>query len=83
MNDAHCCRNSGLAAAQRRRVAQEVEMPAGVPGFRLPVIQIQEIQRVSAAEVVPALRLGQVGRERVGPLVAINRDSIRRGCRRR
>ena len=37
------------------------------------MIEVQEIQEVPAAEVVPALHLRDVGGDRVGPLVAIDR----------
>ncbi len=48
-------------------------MAARVSGFRLPVVEVQEIHRVAGAEVVAALDFRQVGRQRVRPLVAIDR----------
>src|SRR4029453_12369046 len=61
------------AAAQSGRVRVEIESTARVASLRLPVIEIQEIQEVSAAEVVLAVNLRDVGGQRVGPLVAENR----------
>ena len=62
-----------LAAAQPVVFAAEVELAARVAGFRLPVVEVQEVQEVAAAEIVASLDLRDVGRERVGPLVAEDR----------
>src|SRR6185295_266190 len=62
-----------LAAVQPGGIRQEVELPARVAGFRLPVIEVEEIQEVAAAEVVLALDLGDVRGDRVGALVAEDR----------
>ena len=67
----------------RCRVAHEREVAARVAGLRLPVVEIHEVQEVAAAQIVTSLQLGHVRRQRVRPLVAVNRDSSRRGCRGR
>jgi hypothetical protein len=44
------------APTQSGRVRVEIESPARVAGFRLPVIEIEEVQEVAAAEIVPGPR---------------------------
>src|SRR5439155_17701106 len=51
----------------------ENELPARVAGFRLPVIQIQEVQEVPAAQVMLAGDFGEIRRERIRALVAEDR----------
>ena len=63
----------GAGRVQRRGGAVERERPARIVGFRLPMVQVQEIQEVASAQVVPAGQLRKVRRHRVSALVAVNR----------
>ena len=62
-----------LAAAQPGGVRKELELAPRIARLRLPVIEVEIVQEVAAAQVVVPFDLRHVVRDRVGALVAEDR----------
>src|SRR5690606_13279940 len=70
-------RRLGGRSEDRRRVAVEVEVAARVVDLGLPVIEVEVVARIAAAELVTADQLREVRADREGAFVAEERRPAR------